>query len=393
MKIGNVRAIWLDYLRSFVTLLVVAHHAALAYPTFAYFDPTHYIHSTAPIVDDRRWIGLDLFIGFNDLFFMALMFFISGLFVFKGLSKKGAKAYLADRLVRLGIPFLIAELFLIPLAYLPSFNQATHSTHFIPFIRDYLINQKWPVGPPWFIWLLLAFDGIAVLLFSSGLSFFQTVGHWLEKLSRQPLRLCLVVYVLVALSLIPLSLWVGQYTWVGQWGPFDFQLNRLLFYLLFFLIGSCLSATDWQSHLFRDTKLLGKGWIFWLSMSLVCYILFIIISRAGAVWVKQGQLTSIEGYFLYDLAFVGSCLSSLSACLSFFRQKVNRPNNSWSSLSANAYGIYIVHYGFVTWLQFALLTTDIPAIMKFGFVFSGAVFASWLCSSLARRIPRIAQVV
>ncbi|GAB3557966.1 acyltransferase family protein [Spirosoma fluminis] len=105
MKTGNDRVVWLDYLRSFVTVLVVAHHAALAYPTFAYFDPTHYISSTAPIVDTHRWLVIDTFIGFNDVFFMPLMFFISGLFVDRGIKKKGTKAYLADRFVRLGIPF------------------------------------------------------------------------------------------------------------------------------------------------------------------------------------------------------------------------------------------------------------------------------------------------
>jgi len=229
MKTGNARAVWLDYLRSFVTLLVIAHHAALAYPTFAYFNPAHYISSTAPIVDDSRWSGMDTLIGFNDLFFMPLMFLISGLFVYRGLTKKGIKAYVADRFIRLGIPFLIAELILIPLAYLPSFYQATHSTDFIPFVKDYIITQQWPVGPPWFIWLLLAFDGIAVLIFSSQPAFFPAVGNWLTRLSEHPVRFSAVLYGLVALSLIPLSLWVGQYTWVGRWGPFDFQLNRLLF--------------------------------------------------------------------------------------------------------------------------------------------------------------------
>ncbi|MBE7174750.1 MAG: acyltransferase, partial [Williamsia sp.] len=252
MKSGNARAVWLDYLRSFVTILVVLHHAALAYPTFAYFNPTHYISSTAPIVDSSRWPVLDKLIGFNDAFFMPLMFFISGLFVYRGLTKKGAKAYFADRLIRLGIPFLIAELVLIPIAYLPSYYQATHSTNFIYFIRDYLITQQWPVGPPWFIWLLLTFDGMAALIYRRQPSFFPVTGRWLTDLSSRPIRFGIVLYGLLAFSFIPLSLWVGQFTWVGKWGPFDFQLNRVLLYLLFFLFGGCLGAVDWQSYLFKQ---------------------------------------------------------------------------------------------------------------------------------------------
>ena len=393
METSNARAVWLDYLRSFVTLLVVAHHAALAYPTFANFNPAHYIWSTAPIVDDSRWVGMDVFIGFNDAFFMPLMFLISGLFVQQGLRKKGPKGYLKDRFVRLGVPFLIAEVLLIPIAYMPSFYQATHSTRFIPFVQDYLVNQQWPVGPPWFIWLLLAFDGVAALVFSRVPAFFSGIGHWLAHQRKHPVRLCLILYGLTALSLIPLSLWVGQYTWVGNWGPFDFQLNRFLFYLFFFLLGGCLGAADWQVWLFRRNKLLGIDGLFWLVLSVVCYGLIVLESGFGAEQVRQGTLTPTEGFFLYDLVFVGSCLASIGACLSFFKQNVTRPFHSWDSLSNNAYGIYVVHYGFVTWLQFALMTTNLPVVVKFVFVFLGALALSWFSSHLARRSVLVAKVL
>ncbi|MCF2496679.1 acyltransferase family protein [Dyadobacter chenhuakuii] len=393
MQTNPSRAVWLDYLRSFVTLLVVAHHVALAYPTFAYFDATRYIRSTAPIVDPQRWVGMDTFISFNDLFFMPLMFLISGLFVNKGLIKKGVSAYLRDRFIRLGIPFLIAEAVLIPLAYWPSFYQATHSTDLMAFLKDYIITQRWPVGPPWFIWLLLAFDGVAVLIFSSKPTFFVWVGNGLAKLSRHPIRLGAALYGLIALSLIPLSLWVGQYTWVGRWGPFDFQLNRVLFYLSFFLLGSCLGATDWQSYLFTAGKLLGKSWWAWLLSSLICFGLFTLVARWSAYQVKQGHLSPLQGYFWYDLMFVASCLASMSACLSFFKQTIIKPIRSWDSLSANAYGIYVVHYGFVTWFQFGFLGINLPVVLKFSLIFVGALGLSWLTSRLLRQNSVIKQVL
>ena len=84
------RVLWVDYLRSFITVLVVAHHSTLAYTTFARFNPHAYILSTHPIIDSKRWVGLDIFENFNDVFFMALMFLIGGFFVVKGLKKKGA---------------------------------------------------------------------------------------------------------------------------------------------------------------------------------------------------------------------------------------------------------------------------------------------------------------
>jgi hypothetical protein len=38
-----------------------------------------------PVVDSQRWSGFALFVGFNDAFFMSLMFFLSGLFVWRSL--------------------------------------------------------------------------------------------------------------------------------------------------------------------------------------------------------------------------------------------------------------------------------------------------------------------
>jgi glucan biosynthesis protein C len=84
------RTLWIDYLRSFITVLVVAHHSSLAYTTFASFNKTAYITSTNPIVDSQRWVGLDIFENFNDVFFMSLMFFIAGCFFSKAFRKRAS---------------------------------------------------------------------------------------------------------------------------------------------------------------------------------------------------------------------------------------------------------------------------------------------------------------
>lgn len=112
-KLQNSRTLWLDYLKSFITVLVVAHHTSLAYTTFAWFDSSAYINSTAPIVDHNRWIGMDIFENYNDIFFMFLMFFIGGLFLVKSIEKKGTTYFVRDRIKRLFIPFLFLGTFLM----------------------------------------------------------------------------------------------------------------------------------------------------------------------------------------------------------------------------------------------------------------------------------------
>jgi hypothetical protein len=77
------RDLSIDYLRTTLTLMVLAHHSSLAYTSWAFFDREHIFRSTAPVVDTMRWAFFDYAENFNDVFFMSLMFFVSGLFVFR----------------------------------------------------------------------------------------------------------------------------------------------------------------------------------------------------------------------------------------------------------------------------------------------------------------------
>ncbi|WP_162618540.1 acyltransferase family protein [Pedobacter yulinensis] len=100
---------WIDHLRAFVTILVVLHHAAMAYACFAQFNPDLYIASTHPVVDSARWRAFDFFVAANDTFFMPLMFLLSGLFFHSARLRRGTRGLLKERFRRLAIPFLFAE--------------------------------------------------------------------------------------------------------------------------------------------------------------------------------------------------------------------------------------------------------------------------------------------
>jgi hypothetical protein len=118
----------IGYLRAFVTMLVLAHHAVLAYHPFSPAPSASLIAEPRlwpafPVVDTHRWSGFSLLVGFNDTFFMSLMFFLSGLFIWKSLERKGSGAFLRDRMFRLGLPFVIAAALLAPLAYYPAYLQ------------------------------------------------------------------------------------------------------------------------------------------------------------------------------------------------------------------------------------------------------------------------------
>ena len=86
-----VRIAAFDRARTFIILLVLLHHSVLNYTWFGHGDP-------------KRWLGFDLVVLFNDSFFMAFMFLVSGLFVRDSLVRKGPAIFLRDRAWRLGVP-------------------------------------------------------------------------------------------------------------------------------------------------------------------------------------------------------------------------------------------------------------------------------------------------
>ena len=57
------------------------------------------------------------------------------------------------------------------------------------------------------------------------------------------------------------------------------------------------------------------------------------------------------------------------------------------SLSENAYGMYLVHYVFVVWMQYALLDAALLAIAKATIVFGVTLLLSWATTAAIRGIP------
>ena len=64
-------------------------------------------------------------------------------------------------------------------------------------------------------------------------------------------------------------------------------------------------------------------------------------------------------------------------------------HRSWvyDSLSESAYGMYLVHYVFVVWMQYALLDLPLFAIVKAAIVFAVALLLSWATTAAVRSAP------
>jgi len=380
------RAIWLDYLRAFITVLVVAHHSSLAYTTFASFNKLAYNDSTHPIVDTVRSGALDIFEDFNDVFFMSLMFLISGIFVLPALARKGRHTFIRDRFYRLLIPFVIAVTFLMPWGYLASWRLAHGNGDLHAFIVDFITVEHWPPGPPWFIATLFFFNVIVAVGY---LSWRPTLERWasgLAGLAGKPFRVWLVWYLLGFCLFMPMVLIFGGSAWIGI-GPFAFQLSRILLYFGYFVLGMLIGAGGTNAGLLAEGSAFMKKAPLWVTFCLLAYVGLKLAGGPISALADQHKINEIQARLLYRPIWTLSCTASCIAFLTLCRRLCHSARPVWDSLSANAYGIYLIHYIFVLWLQYLMLPLDLPAVPKFALTFAGSLTLSWLITALARKIP------
>ncbi len=379
------RAIWLDYLRAFITMLVVAHHSSLAYTTFATFNKQAYIASTHPIVDTVRSYGLDIFEDFNDVFFMALMFLISGIFVLPALARKGARTFVRDRFFRLFIPFVIAVTFLMPLGYLSSWHLAHGNYNLRAFLVDYITVEHWPAGPTWFIGILFLFNLIVAAGYRLSRPSLDNASAGLANLAGKPIRVWIGWWLLTCCLYLPLVLLFGASAWIG-FGPFAIQLSRILLYFGYFLLGMLLGAAGTNNGLLDERSAFMQKRPLWVLFCVLAYNVLGLVGPSIGALADNGRISEIQARLLYRSLWALSCTASSIVFLAVFRTRVHRVRKIWDSLAANAYGIYLVHYIFVLWCQFLLLPVALPAVVKFALTFTGALLLSWLLTALARKI-------
>jgi peptidoglycan/LPS O-acetylase OafA/YrhL len=377
---------FIDSLRTFLTLLVVAHHAVLAYYPYAPVpagDLTTQprLWPAFPVVDPHRWQGVDLFVGFNDTFFMSLMFLISGLFVAPSLAHKGGRAFLRDRARRLGVPFLVVAL-LSPLAYHPAFLQRTPEAGFSAFLAQWLSLGSWPSGPAWFVWLLLAFDALAAALLPRCA---PRLNALVLKL-RRPAIFFLALLTFSAAAYLPLAVLFDGLQWVS-FGPFSFQLSRIVHYAVYFTAGIALGTALEEQSILAAGGPLSRRWPVWCVGALFAYAVAVGLFVAGIT-----HDPSAAGWkAAMGLGFTLSCAAASLAFLAVFR-RFSRSGGP-GAFDRNAYGIYLFHYFFVSWSQYWLLRADLPGSMKAAIVFSIAAILSLVATVVLRRLPWVAKTI
>lgn len=376
----------LSNLRAITILIVVAFHAMLAYLVWvpvkvADFSDPPWGWRSFPIIDSHRFFGFDLFCAWQDVYLMALFFFLSGLFVAPSLGRKNGWAFLRDRLIRLGLPFAFGTLVLIPLALYPAYLVTASDPSFSAFWDAWLALPFWTNGPLWFLWQLLALNVAVVGLHWLAPPAIDVLGRWSAAAATRFGRYFAVLVAASALAYVPLALAFTPWAWSDR-GFLAVQFCRPLLYAVFFFAGVGIGAAGIDRGLVSVDGVLARHWSCWLAAALGS--LFLWMGLTGLTLSGSAPL-AVE--IAADLGFVVACATGCFFLIAASLRFAARRSRLLDRLSANAYGLYLVHYNFVVWLQYALLGAALFAAVKATIVFGGALLLSSLTIFAVRRIP------
>ncbi|MCO1654845.1 acyltransferase family protein [Pseudonocardia humida] len=360
-----------DNLRIALTALVVLHHAAVTYSTIPLW---YYKEATT----DSSAMLLDIFVVLNQSFFMGAFFLIAGLFVPGSHDRKGAGRFLAERLLRLGVPLLVWLLVLRPLVtidrYTAARDAAAQQGAELPYWQYYL--SSFSPGPMWFVEVLLVFSALYVLWRR-----LAPAPAPVSALGRAPGAVAIVGFT-IALALV-------TYLWRIVL-PMDSHVlglptpGYLPQYAALFTVGLLAARRGWLHGLSRTAGRIGLA-----AAGLAVLALLVVTGSGGVEFLGHGTWQSLAMVTCESVLAVGLVLGLLV----LFRERLGSQGPRRRFLSAHAYTVYLIHPVVLVVLGHALGGVQAPVAAKFAIMAVLALPLCWAVAYPVRALPGLRKVL
>lgn len=376
VQVKPARLGWIDAIRAFLAILVVVHHAGQPYGGGGEW----------PIQESARSDVLNVFFPVNAAFFMGLFFLIAAYFFPTSCDRKGAGAFLRDRVVRLGVPLLVVGLGVFGLiAYVDYRGDGGTASFQSFFLYDYVGSRQIELGHLWFLAHLLVYAAAyALWRVLSGKRWPETrPGTWI------PGHRAILVYALALAAVTSIvRIWYPIDRWERLLGIVPAELAHLPQYLSLFVIGLVAARQDWLRRLPTATGMTWLGIGVGAAALRYAYSLWPsdgmprVIAQGGADW-RSVVWSTWEAFIC-----VGFCVGLLVLA----RERFAQPGRMVRMLAASSFTIYVVHVFVLVGVQASLVDVALPPLAKFGIVtlvgvpLSVAVAALIQSPGTARRI-------
>jgi surface polysaccharide O-acyltransferase-like enzyme len=368
------KLVYINNIKILLTILVVLHHTFIAYSTsdgWYYTQPTSILGVLIPI---------KMFISVNQSFFMGFFFMLAAYFTDSSFTKKGTFKFVADRLIRLGIPLIFYALVISPFtSYLVYYFALEHHITFLQYLSGF---DSWiDFGVMWFVLALLLFTFIYVLLKTVFKISFQ------NSLPVPTSRTILLFAFALGLVSFAVRIIFPVY-WVLE--PFGFKLGHFPQYIVFFIIGLLASKNNWFEQLSEKTRkhLTLSSWLCLLFFP-VFFIIRITV-KMPVEWYSGGFHWQQLLYTIWE-QWIG--LSILTVLLIKGRTKWNKSTPLLTKLSRYSFATYIFHPIVIVAFTLAIRNWNIDPAIKLLVVSPLIVAASFALGGLLVLIPGVKKII
>lgn len=374
------RLAYLDNLRSFVIFLVVVMHSNV---TYSGLGSWYYTEGRADSLDFLSRLLFGLYGSFTQAWFMGLLFFLAAYFAARSLARRGAKAFIAERLFRLGAPLLVYVLVIHPcmIYFLMNYQGIRDQYSPIEAWLGYLASGGWAggTGPLWFV--------EALLLMCLPYALWRRWRPARAGETAAPGNGTLALLILGT----GLAAFCFRLFWPIGSNVANLQLGFFASYLALFGLGIQAGERGWLEDFPSRRGLrwfalaLGVGLLAWVALMLGGGAL------AGDIPLYGGLYWQSFAYAFWE-AFVAIGLSL--GLVAFFRRFLDLDNRFTGLLAANCFAVYMFHAPVLTAISLLLRDWQAPLMLKHLTVAPLAFTATLLVSALVlRRIPGLRAIL
>ena len=369
------RLVFLDQIKAIMIALVIATHTILVGTLFS-TDLKQIIESAPNYEAISFWFG-----WICNTFYMNILFLISGYLVPSSVHKRGVANYARQRLLRLGIPLIIATFLLnniTPLAGLliPNSNVFGQGFNNLPLNR---------IGPQWFILVLIILNAIYCFW-----AFIQKNQFIIDNSKSVPgWRSWLISAAVLGI----LEIIMGYFS--GYWADLKdssldglgYQGMHLCTYAFLFFFGCKAASHRWLERI--DKQLAFS----WLRLSLL--ITLALLASNYVAFIPRHNKTSWE--FISPLmAFLTPLIGwGFIAAVITWSQAHEQLDSHWLiKAGKDSFGAYLIHIPLLAGAMVTFYSLGIKNIWILGLGSTViAIFLAFIASHQLRKIKAIRQII
>ena len=358
---------FVDRYRGFLITLVVVIHVSITYGASGswYFSESH----------DVFWVKAvgSLLCALSQSFSLGAFFFLSAYFLPGSLARHGTRALLRERLVRLGIPFVVFYFILNPLLVM--------AVSALAWGTPYGLGPWFGSGPLWFVEALFIFT--LVYVGARGIAR-RRGGAQNDAPKGPPGDGAILLYIVVAGALG----FAARILFPIGWTVSNLQLGFFPMYIMLFAVGLRAGREGWL----RDVATRRIG--LWIGLAAAGIVLFPVALTLGGgqkdVAPFLGGLTWQNAVYAFWEALTGTSLFMTTLVL--FARGRWRATGLGASFGRSSYGIYVLHAVVIIFVGLAMLHVPLHPALKWCILLSVGVCGSWIVTVVLKRIPGLSRI-